>query len=89
MSLTLTLNGAFRAVLGSGLLGFSWEQGSRLVYCALRALSMQAASQLSAHHLPVPMTPPQPALQGEGSRRLEGNSVWMPRAGGVGLLGSR
>lgn len=53
---------------------------------------MQAASQLSPRRLPVLMTPPQPALQGEGSGRLEGaagNSVWMPRAGGVGLLGSR
>ena len=54
---------------------------------------MQAASQLSPRHLPVPMTPPQPALQGEGSRRVEGaagNLAWMPIAGGVecGLLGS-
>lgn len=72
MSLTLTLNGAFRAVLGLGLLGSGL--GTRQQACLLCLEGPVHAGRLPALTPSSSCSddPPQPALQGEGSGRLEG-----------------
>lgn len=92
VSLTLTLNACFQGCAGTGPPGLWLRTRQQACLLCLEGPVHAGRSQISPHLLPVPMTPPQPALQGEGKLGVDaqagGRQMWAPGLGSKLVSGS-